>query len=243
MNLPPIFLILTIFVSFIAAIIHTTSGIGYAMLSMAVYSLYIPKNECAAIVNAGMFILLVIMQIKYRNNIRWRELLGPAISMIVGKITGIFVMTNLSGTAIRMSLGILLIAFSLYFFIIQNKLHMKPNIYKGILLGLAAGLLGGTYNIAGPFMAIYFFPMFTDKEEYMATINASFIPSSASGVIMHGMLGNFTGDALHILLLCAAGIVAGGIAGMKLYSIMNKTLVARILYSYMIVMGLVLVCF
>ena len=103
-----------------------------------------------------------------------------------------------------------------------------------------AGFVGGLYNISGPFLAIYYFPLLKDKNTYYATLNAAFVPAVIVGSITHIAVGNLTVANIPLIVACLISSALGTLLGVKLFLRIDRTLVAKCLYGYTAAMGLFL---
>ncbi len=220
-----------------SAYIHTTSGMGFAMLFTVITSFYMEPVQSAVI---GCFCILVLMAVidaKLIRHVNWAITWPPALGMLVGKLLGVVLLMNISGGTFKRALGIFLIAMSLYFFFLQDRIHIKPTPAKGLVLGLLAGIVGGLYNISGPFAAVYFFPACKDKNEYSACMNVSFVPAGIAGCVIHGLYGNIQRTVMGPMAAAMLATVLGSLLGLRSFEKLNRRTVALLLYGYTAMMG------
>ena len=71
-------------------------------------------------------------------------------------------------------------------------------------------------------------------------MNMAFIPSEIGGIAAHVWYGNITGPALLTAGVACIGIFGGIYLGILLFKRMNRRLIARLLYGYLAVMGLII---
>lgn len=240
MELSPALVALTAVTAVASAYIHTTSGMGFAMLFTVVTGFYMEPVQSAV---TGCFCILALMAIidaRLIRHVNWAITWPPSLGMLVGKLLGVALLMNISGGTFKHALGIFLIAMSLYFFFLQDRIHIKPTPSKGIFLGLLAGIVGGLYNISGPFAAVYFFPACKDKNEYSACMNVSFVPAGAAGCVMHAVYGNIRRETLGPMAVAMLATMAGATLGLRSFERLNRRTVALLLYGYTAVMGVFL---
>ena len=210
------------------------------MLATAVTSLYLPGANTAGIMNFCILTMLVIVMWRFYKYIDWKSLLAPTIGMVVGKIIGILLLGRIGNELFKNILGLFLLLFALYFFFMGDKVRIRPTYCKGLSLGAMAGLVGGIYNISGPFLAIYYFPLLKDKNVYYATLNAAFVPAVIAGCITHIAVGNLTAESIPLILACLVAVALGTALGVRLFLRIDRGLVAKCLYGYTAAMGLFL---
>lgn len=231
---------MTVCVVFVSAIVHSAAGIGFAMLATAVTSLYLPGASTAGIINCCILLMLLIVFFRFYRYIDWKMLLPPTVGMIVGKVLGILLLSSIGNDILKKILGLVLVLFAIYFFFMGDKVKIRPTNAKGLALGLVAGFIGGLYNISGPFLAIYYFPLLKDKNVYYATVNTAFIPAAIFGTITHIAVGNLTAESLPLIGACLGSVVLGMVVGIKMFLHINRDLIAKCLYGYTAAMGLFL---
>lgn len=240
MELSPALAALTAVTAVASAYIHTTSGMGFAMLFTVITGFYMEPVQSAV---TGCFCIMVLMAVidaRLIRHVNWAITWPPAAGMLVGKLLGVALLMNISGDTFKRALGIFLIAMSIYFFFLQDRIHIKPTPAKGLFLGLLAGIVGGLYNISGPFAAVYFFPACKDKNEYSACMNVSFVPAGTAGCVMHAIYGNVSGGTLGPMGLAMLATVLGAVLGLKSFEKLDRRMVALLLYGYTAVMGVFL---
>ena len=211
------------------------------MLATAVTSLYIPGPHTAGVINVCILLMLLIVMRRFCRYISWKLLGAPAIGMVLGKVLGILLLGTMSSSIFKKVLGLILLLCALYFFFMGDRISIRPSRFKGLVLGIMAGFIGGLYNISGPFMAIYYFPQIRDKNAYYATLNAAFVPAVIMGCITHISLGNLTVEELPLVVACLAAVALGTVVGVKLFMHVNRNIVARCLYGYTAAMGIFLI--
>lgn len=231
---------LTVCVVFASAVVHSAAGIGFAMLATAVMSLYLPGASTAGMINLCILLMLLIVLFRFYRCIDWKTLFAPTLGMVIGKVLGILLLSSIENDLLKKLLGLVLVLFAIYFFFMGDKIQIRPTNGKGLALGLVAGFVGGLYNISGPFLAIYYFPLLKDKNTYYATLNAAFIPAVIAGSITHIAVGNLTAESIPLIASCLVSVAAGTAVGVKLFLRINRDLIARCLYGYTAAMGLFL---
>lgn len=223
----------------LAAFVHATTGIGFAMMAMSLMALYMTGVESAAVVCYCCLLLVIYMTYKLRRSINYRIMWPPMLGLLVGKVAGVALLMHIDGSFLRPFLGLTFMLIAIYFFF-QNKLRIKPGIWKGLLIGTVAGIMGGLYNLSGAVVAVYFFSACEDINEYSGSMNMAFIPSEIGGCAVHLAYGNISVSMIGMLALCVAAIIIGIYVGIKVFQKMNRRMIARLLYGYMAVMGVVI---
>lgn len=243
MSFPLYLTLLEIVIIYTSAVIQASLGIGFAMLAAAALPFFMPLVESTAIVSIAVSVMGIYLTWKIRKHINYKAAWPAVIGLIIGKALGIVILMHFSGDGLKRGLGCVLIAF-VAFFILQKKGkcgQIKASPWKGLALGVLAGILGGMYNLAGPFMLIYFLAACPDKYEYSASMNFAFTPAALIGSVMHGFYGNITPLVATLSAFNTVTIVLGILTGLLIFKKINRELIEKCLYTLMIVMGFALI--
>ncbi len=230
-------IVLSAVISFAAAYVHCSVGLGFGVLATATMTLFFSPVETAAVLSLAITVLGVVMVARLWKHIDWRLAMPPATGMLIGKVIGVVALMNLQISWVKRLLGFVLIAFFIYFLFFEERFRITPSPSKGFGLGILSGILGGLYNLAGPFVAIYFFPSTDDKYVYSASMNFAFLPAAALGLVMHCFYGNMTPQLWVTGGISSVAVVAGVFAGLATFKLLDRKWLQRILYTYMALMG------
>lgn len=230
---------ITAAITFASAFVHATTGIGFAMLAMSLFAFYMTGVQSASVVCCCCLVLVLYMTWKLRRHINYRIMWPPMIGLLIGKMGGVVLLMYIDPGALRVVLGLTFVLIALYF-MFQQKLRIRPSVWKGLLIGVIAGVMGGLYNLSGAVVAIYFFSACEDINEYSGSMNMAFIPSEVGGIGMHLYYGNITADVAKAFGWCFLAIFAGIYLGIIVFQKMNRRLIAKLLYGYMAIMGIVI---
>lgn len=225
----------------VSALIQSSLGIGFAMFAEPTISVLLRDPvTTAAVVSIGIAAMNLQHSIETRRHINMKMALPPMLGVTVGKILGIAALMRVDTSAAMTGLGILLIVFAAYFCFFGNRVRIRPTLFKGVIFGLAAGFLGGMFNLTGPMAAIYFYSATEDRFEYNASLNFAFLPSALIGLGMHIAYGNLNAEMLPIGVCALIASFFGVKYGLRILNKIDRGQLSKILYIYMTVMGVVL---
>ena len=230
-------IVLSAVISFAAAYVHCAIGLGFGILATATMTLFFSPVQTAAVLSLAITVLGVIMVARLWRYIDWRMAMPAATGMLFGKVIGVVALMSFQVGWVKRLLGFVLIAFFIYFLFFEERFRITPSPAKGFGLGILSGILGGLYNLAGPFVAIYFFPCTDDKYVYSASMNFAFLPAAVLGLVMHCFYGNMTRQLWMIGGFSAIAVAAGVIAGLATFRLLDRKRLQKILYTYMALMG------
>lgn len=222
----------------LSATIQSAIGIGYAMLASAVFAFIMAPTASAALIGYAAVVLGIYYSIRMRSHIKLKICIPPMLGMMVSRALGILTLMQMEPANANLVLGIVLLAFSAYFWLFSSKVRINPTPAKGFLLGLCAGYLGGMYGLTGPFSAVYFFSVLDDNRDFTACTNFAFLPSGIIGLIVHICCGNLTMQMMPECIVSTIAILAGIGIGIKLLGKLDYAKTAKAIYSFMAGMGI-----
>ena len=225
---------------FLSSMIQGAIGIGFAMLASAVFAFFLPPANSSALIGYAAVIAGISLSLRMRAYIRMRIALPPLIAMMITRVLGVVTLMHMDAGLANRVLGAGLLLFALYFWLFGERVRIRPTAWKGFLLGLFAGYLGGLYGLTGPFCAVYFFSALDSGPEYVASMNFAFLPSAFLGLGMHLWYGNITASMLPACLLSVPAVIFGAALGVRVLRGMDRAQLSRAIYLFMACMGVVL---
>ncbi|MCD7748486.1 MAG: sulfite exporter TauE/SafE family protein [Oscillospiraceae bacterium] len=216
-------------------------GFGFGIFCMMFFPYVIGSTlGSAAVINMVTAVQATIATIHYRRHVNWRLLITPLAAYFVVSWIVVHFAAGLNNDILKLMLGVLLIALSIYFIFIAKRVRIKANARNGILAGSLGGVMSGLFAIGGPPVSLYFSSATEEKEDYLATIQGYFMISNAYVVVLRFTSGVVTG---HILLCAAvglAGMLLGSLLGNTIFKKINSDTMRKAIYAMMAVSGAVM---
>lgn len=232
--------ILLLIVSILGSFIQSITGFGCAILAMSILPLVLPFKTAAVAMALAALVMTFKVSFSLRENINYRILVIPFIASLAGRTIGVHILNSYDTNMLQKILGILLILLSLWFIFFNHAVKLEANSVTGLSAGLASGILGGLCNISGPPLVIYFFSVLKEKKEYNATIQATFFLGGLYTILLHILYGNITEEIVKLSAVAVVGVAIGSSIGLAMFSKINKKILSRIIYSFIMVMGIVM---
>jgi len=145
--------VLLIGIIFLAALVNSTFGFGFALVSMSVLSLFFDLALIGPLI--PLFLLTNNVLIVWRSweNIRFKSIVFLIMSAGVAIPIGVWLSVYGDEGVIKTLLGSFLIFFALFNLVVSQLPHLRQR--WAPVFGFISGFFGGAYNIAGPPIAIY----------------------------------------------------------------------------------------
>jgi hypothetical protein len=127
---------------------------------------------------------------------------------LLGIPIGLLILKYGNEYLVKISLGLLIIIYSLYTIFAKNALYLKEdNRFWLFACGFLSGILGGAYGVNGPPLVVYGNMRRWSAQHFRATLQAYFLPASFIGILGYAMQGLLGGVVIRYFLMCLPGIV------------------------------------
>lgn len=197
---------------FLAALLQTTSGFGFALLAMPLVALVLGVKAAAPLVALVGFTLYAVNLIRYRRSVERGVLLPLAVAAALGVPFGVWALGNLDEHVVKSLLGVILIAYALYSLWRPHTAPLRSELWA-YPAGFLAGVLGGAFNTPGPPVIIYGNLRQWPRDLFRSTLQALFLFSSSLVIVSHIAAGNLTTATIPTYLLLVPALLLGVWAG------------------------------
>lgn len=223
--------------------IQRVSGFGFGIFVMTMLPYLLPSyGEATALSGMLAGSMSVVVAFRMRRHIVWKEVLPILAVFTVISFFAVGAVANVDDKLLKHVLGGILIAISVYFFFISEKIRLKATYFVQVVLGIVSGIMGGLFAMQGPPAVLYFLASCETKEKYIAHSQAYF----ALGNIMMTCFraGNgFVTPSVGIAYGCGiVGVIIGTAIGGKVFKKIPHKVLKKIVYVYMAVSGVVALC-
>jgi uncharacterized membrane protein YfcA len=238
MDITTLYVLLVIF---LATLIRSTLGFGEALVAVPLLALRIPITLAAPLaVLISVVVALVIVAQDWRM-IEFKSAGWLIVSALVGIPLGLLLLTGLNDQVVKLILGAIIIAFSIYSLTPHARLHLEKD-HLPLLLGagFVSGVLGGAYGMNGPPLAIYGALRRWSPRHFRATLQGYFLPVSSAGLIGYAAAGLWAPIVTRYFLLSLPGVIVAIFIGRALNHRLRGDAFFRFVYLGLILIGGVL---
>lgn len=218
-------------------VLQSVTGFGLSVYAICLLPLLMPMQQAVVIVSMMSAVVSIQILWKLYRRVNIRVALPAVAASLITQTAGFFLLVTVEEGALKKVLGIVLIILAGYNILFAGKIHIKACTHNGVIAGMISGILTGMYNVGGPPLVMYYLAACEDKEEYTATLQASFIINIAVGLLMHALKGNITTETLSYGALGMAAILPGVWLGMKIFHRLDRKMLSRVVYIFLGVMG------
>ncbi len=236
----PSVLILLMTITFFAAFEQTITGFGFSLIVMPLATLLFGLKTAAPLIALTGLTLYTINLIRNRQAINSGEALRLGIAAIFGVPVGVWGLSNLNESMIKLVLGIILIGFAIYS-ALNVRWSMIISSRWAWLVGFLTGCLGGAYNTPGPPLIIYGSLREWQRVEFRGVLQALFFTTGILTTLSHWFAQNLTPNVLTLYLYAAPALILGLIAGAFADRFINHRTFRIIVIAMVFVLGVSMV--
>jgi uncharacterized protein len=190
-------------VIFVATLFRSAFGFGEALIAVPLLALFLPLKVAAPL---AVLVSITIAAVVVAQD--WRKIHLRSAGWLVGATlfgipVGLLLLTSSHQKAVKIALGIFIVAFSVYSLLGRKPPELKTDSKAWLLgCGFAAGVIGGAYGMNGPPLVIYGAMRRWSAQHFRATLQAYFLPASLIGMGGYWMAGLWVPVVTHYYLLC-----------------------------------------
>lgn len=226
-----------------ASFVQRTIGFGFGIFIMTALPFLMPSYG-EAVTLSGLLSLTsaTVVMLKYITYVTWKRLLPMAGAFILFSTIAICLLDRIEGHAMRMILGMVLVAISLYFSFFKEKLQkiIRPTRSWQLGTGSVSGIMGGLFGMHGPPVVLYLISAEPDKDHYMGMIQTYAVITNITMLAVRAYNGYVTPAVGSAYLYGLAGLAAGVIAGNWAYRRIPGKIFTYVVYAYIGLSGLII---
>lgn len=207
-------------VIFIAALLQTTSGFGFALLAMPLVTLLLGVREAAPLVALLGWTLYLVNLLRNRRGVALPVLAPLAVAIAAGVPVGLWALTHLDERLVKQTLGVVLVLYAAYSWLKPHTAPRPHSKFWAYPAGFLAGCLGGAFNTPGPPVILYGDWQQWPRDLFRSTLQALFLFSSTLVLLSHAAEGRLTravwADYAGLVVALLIGVLAGAVIDRRL---------------------------
>jgi uncharacterized membrane protein YfcA len=224
---------------FLATFVRGLTGFGNALVAMPLLALVIEPTVASPLVAMTAIVMATLMLAA-----NWRDVhIGSAWRLLVASVPGLAIglwfLTNSSGSAIRLALGLFILSYSLYDLFRPRLAHLESERWAYVA-GFISGIIGGACNANGPPIVIYGTMRGWSPERFRATLQGFFLPAGLFILVGHAGSGLWTREVFRLFLWSLPSVFLGVFLGSLMAKRVKKEHFRVIIHSVLIASALML---
>jgi uncharacterized membrane protein YfcA len=228
-------------VIFIATLIRATFGFGEALVAVPLLALRAPVEVAAPLAVLVSIVVAGVIVVQDWRVIEIRAATGLILASLFGVPLGILLLARADDHIVKLLLGSVIAAFSLYSLSIGRGRRLSHD-HVGWLIacGFFSGVLGGAYGMNGPPLVVYGALRRWSPQRFRATLQGYFLPVSIVGLVGYALVGLWTAAVTRYFLWSLPGVAVATFAGRVINRRINGERFIRVVYGGLLVIGAVL---
>ncbi len=200
---------------FVAAILQSLTGFGFALVVMPLVTLAIDLKTAAPLIALAGLTAYTVNLIRFHRAVDIGEVARLGIASAIGIATGIWALARVDELAINRAMGAILIAYAAYA-LLRPAVSRRLPVWWAYPAGFLAGCLGGAYNTPGPPVVVYGSLRQWPKDEYRAILQTLFFINGVLIVSSHLLAGHVIPQVWALYAWAAPALLLGLWAGARL---------------------------
>lgn len=232
------FLISLIFL--LAGFIQGMTGFGSALVAIPLLGLIIDIKSAIPLCILNSLVITTYLSLKMRKDLDIKKILPLCIAAVPGIIFGSTLLKHVDSSIIRLWLGILLVAYSLYSLFSSPK-PRKLHFTWSYLAGFSSGAIGAAFSAGGPPTIIYTALNDWKKDTIKATLSGFFLFNSYLIAAVHAISGLTTIEIFTYFMISAPFVLLGTVLGTVCYGKIPHKLYLKIIFTFLTLMGIMMI--
>lgn len=232
--------LITGIVSFIAFLLHAITGFGGNILLFPVLSTLYGINTARTSMNLIAWVSSISVTVDCHKDINFKEFLYIMRWMLLGLVVGYLLIPYIKSEQIVLLIyGVIIISIALYKMVVKNQVEFSKSILIAILI--LAGIIQAIFVSGGAFLVIYCAQRLKNKNEFRATFTAIWLSIYTVTFFVNLFVRGYTSKEIQIFIIGALPVILASIVGSKVVNRINQKLFMKIVYSFIMVVGGMLV--
>jgi uncharacterized membrane protein YfcA len=226
----------TCLIVFFAGFTQGLSGFGSVLLALPLLAIFLDiKTVVPLAALQGMSVTIVLL-VQLRTHLEFKKIYPLLVGAALGIPVGVFFLKRLNRDMILWTLGIFLIAYSLYsLFFKSSRGRIRER--WACLFGFFGGCLGAAFGPSGPAVIVYTSLQAWNKDEIKATLQGFFVVSGLMIVCAHAISGVTTLPVLRFYGVSLPALILGTYVGSYFYGMIGEQWYRRVMFILLAFLG------
>lgn len=194
------------------------AGLGMGLVVAPVLTLALGPAVGVSLSNAGAVATATFVLASLRKDIDWRAFARLAPLLVLGSISGAFVVLRMSAAWLEVLIGMVILLALASTLMASGRIHVRGRL-PAMAAGIASGFMNATAGVGAPAMTIYAVATRWKQTSFAATLQPVFLLINSTALVAKGTVGALPADTglawwmwLVALAAIASGVVLGGYA-------------------------------
>ena len=201
----------------IAGLISGTTGFGFGLFTVGMFSILMPVSQATAISSLVGLTSILANVWSTRKDISWREAWPLLLTGLPATAVGVYLLHNLPLASLRAGIAVMILLGSALTFWSPPKPIVTRSWPWGYVAGAVSGLFGGSINMGGPPLVFYTLARAWDKALCKGVFSVVFFAVSLMRLPLYALAGDITTETLLTSLSLIVPALAGTFVGARVF--------------------------
>jgi uncharacterized protein len=234
-------LLIAISVFFVSTFVRSAIGFGDALLAMPFLVLAVGLETATPLVALVALTISLMLSIRKWHLLDLREMWQLILTTFIGIPFGVILFSFAPENLAKPVLGMLLILYGLYGLFGLTLPQIQDGWWITTSFGLAAGILGGGYNISGIPIVLYGTLRGWTPSFFRINLQSYFLLTNCLIVASHGLAGLWTLQVLQLYSYSLPSIMAGTLVGGVIGKQIQTAAFNQLIHILLILIGVLFV--
>ena len=193
---------------FAGSTVLSTVGFGIGMTTTPVLLLLLEPQTVVVVVNTVSLALFVLIIRQTRGHVSARETAPLGVAGLLGVPVGVFILSEASASALRISITALIILLTLAVVFNLRGPIPRSNLVGPVVAFVVAVLLT-SLGIGGPLMALFLLTRGWTPQAVRGSLALYFLAVEAAGVVGYGVAGLYTTERIALIAVVTLPVLLG----------------------------------
>lgn len=228
-------------ISFVASLVRSTLGFGESLIAVPLFLLFLPAETAVPLSVMLSIVIALIIVIQDHKKIHFQSAKWLILCAIPGIPFGILILLYGNEMLIKISLGTLIILYSVYSLYVKKPTIKSTGKSLLFLCGFLSGVFGGAYGLNGPPLVVYGNLRQWSAKHFRATLQAYFLPVSLLSVLGYYANGLVNREVSNYFLICLITTIPAVFLGRYLNHQLKGDSFFKYVYWGLIVTSIILI--
>lgn len=226
-------------VVFIASLVRSVFGFGEALIAVPLLALFLPIQIAVPLAVLISVAIAAVVLVQDWRKIHLRSTAWLLVPTLAGIPVGIWLLRAAHQNLLKAALASVILLFAGYSLFGRRALSLERDSRPWLLgCGFLAGVLGGAYGMNGPPLVVYGAMRRWSPQHFRATLQAYFLPASATAVVGYALSGLWTRPVTHYFLVSLIAAIPATLLGGVINRRLRGDAFLRYVYIGLICIGI-----
>ena len=209
-------------------------GFGFGLTTTPILLLFLDPQTVVIVVNAVAVLAFALVLIETRQHVPYRELTPTALAGALGAPIGVYALSALDPSALRIGISLLVLAITALVIVKTEWRVPKPRL-TGPLLGFGVAAMVTGLAIGGPLLVLFFLGRGMERQGVRASMAFFFTVMYVTAMAGYFLQGLMTSERLLLTAATAPAVAIGYWLSVRLTGRMNEKVFRQVVVVVIVV--------